>query len=275
MSDKKSATDDREKQVLCSASHLNLAGMFKHRALFLPQGQSIERNGLLCFSIGCPSIHGYLNGALLTSNELPGREVVRLSRDFFQALGYGFVTWIRDQVDDDLEQLLKSEGMTPVEDPGGPVMYTPNRLDLSHVPDGIEIRLATNAQDANDFASVTAEAFQMTSAIGKLAAAQIGVSKDSKVRAFVARENGKPISAAMAFVDQGIAGLYYVGTIPTARGRGLGSLCTLTATNAGFDLGARAVILQASQQGQTFYERIGYEVLTRYRWYSIDCASSG
>ena len=72
-----------------------------------------------------------------------------------------------------------------------------------------------------------------------------------------------------------MAGVYYVGTIPEARGRGLGSLCTRAATKAGFDLGARTVILQASQQGQTFYERIGYKVFTRYRWYIVDTTSDG
>lgn len=266
---------DRERQELCSAGFLNLAGMFKHRMGSIPQGRLLERNGLLCFSIGCPSVDGYLNGALSTGNELPAKEVLGLSKDFFQSLGYGFVIWIRDQTDRDLEQLLKLEGLKPVEDPGGPAMYTPHRLDPSHVPEGIEICRVTSAQDARDFASVAAAAFEMTPAISQLAIAQVGASNDPKVAAFVAREKGKPISAAFAFVDNGMAGVYYVSTIPEARGRGLGGLCTRAATNAGFDLGAQTVILQAAQRGQTFYERIGYKVFTRYRWYPISVTSGG
>jgi ribosomal protein S18 acetylase RimI-like enzyme len=63
-----------------------------------------------------------------------------------------------------------------------------------------------------------------------------------------------------------VAGIQLVGTIPGARGRGLGELCTRWAVNAGFELGARAIVLEASDAGEPLYLRLGFVEVSRYRW---------
>jgi ribosomal protein S18 acetylase RimI-like enzyme len=68
----------------------------------------------------------------------------------------------------------------------------------------------------------------------------------------------------MTVVTHGVAGIYWVGTIPAARGRGLAELCTRAAGNAGFDLGGRIAALQASPMGEPVYKRMGYFEVTRY-----------
>ena len=68
----------------------------------------------------------------------------------------------------------------------------------------------------------------------------------------------------MVIVTHGVAGVYWVGTAPGARGRGLAELCTRAAGNAGFDLGARVAALQASVMGEPVYRRMGYVEVTRY-----------
>ena len=87
------------------------------------------------------------------------------------------------------------------------------------------------------------------------------------VRAVVAWHDDDPVAAAMVVVSDGVAGVNYVGTVPEARGRGLGELTTRWATNAGFDLGAEVAALQASPMGEPVYRRMGYKEITRYRWY--------
>jgi predicted GNAT family acetyltransferase len=78
---------------------------------------------------------------------------------------------------------------------------------------------------------------------------------------------GEPASAAMAIHTHGIAGAYWVGTAPAARGKGLAELCTRTVGNAAFDRGATAVVLQASTMGEPIYKRMGYEAVTQYPYY--------
>ncbi len=78
----------------------------------------------------------------------------------------------------------------------------------------------------------------------------------------------RPAAAAVAILSDGIAGLYWVATLPEARGRGLGEACTRLAGNRAFELGARCVVLQASKMGEPIYRRMGYREVTRYRWYA-------
>ncbi len=86
------------------------------------------------------------------------------------------------------------------------------------------------------------------------------------VRAVVARDNGEPVAAAMVVVSDGVAGVQLVGTVPAARRRGLGELCTQWTVLAGFELGAEAAVLEASEAGEPVYLRMGFVELSRYRW---------
>ncbi len=71
----------------------------------------------------------------------------------------------------------------------------------------------------------------------------------------------------MTIVSHGVAGIYWVGSLERARGKGLGEATTAAATNAGFELGADLASLQASPMGKPIYERMGYETLFDYRLY--------
>ena len=71
----------------------------------------------------------------------------------------------------------------------------------------------------------------------------------------------------MLLFSHGIAGLYWVGTVPESRGRGLGAAVTRTLANHAFERGARAVVLQASPAGEPVYRTLGFREITRYPWF--------
>ncbi len=79
-----------------------------------------------------------------------------------------------------------------------------------------------------------------------------------EVAAFIADLDGEPVGIAMTIVSHGVAGIYWVGSLKQARGRGIGRAVTAAATNAGFDLGADVASLQASPMGRPIYEAMGY-----------------
>ena len=87
--------------------------------------------------------------------------------------------------------------------------------------------------------------------------------------------DSQPAAAAIAILSNGIAGLYWVATIPDARKRGLAEACTRLVSNRAFELGARCVVLQASEQGNPIYRRMGYREITNYRWYLKGPPTSG
>ena len=77
----------------------------------------------------------------------------------------------------------------------------------------------------------------------------------------VAYLDGAPVSCAMTLVSHGVAGVFYVATVASARRRGLGDALTRVAARAGFELGARAAWLGASEMGADLYRRIGFSDL--------------
>ena len=84
------------------------------------------------------------------------------------------------------------------------------------------------------------------------------------MRTVIAWEGDQPLATAQVVLSHGVAGVYYVGTVEAARGRGLAELVTRTVTNLGFDLGAALVTLQASSMGDPIYRRMGYREVYRY-----------
>ena len=79
----------------------------------------------------------------------------------------------------------------------------------------------------------------------------------------VARVDGRPVSTSLGFVGGGAVGLYGVGTVPDARGRGYGSAVTLAAMDWGRAKGADLAILHATELGEPVYRRLGFEAVCK------------
>ena len=104
----------------------------------------------------------------------------------------------------------------------------------------------------------------------KVAITDVDRFTEPHIGSVVAYLDGVPSAAAQLLLSHGIGGVYWVGTVESARGKGLGEVVTRAVTNRAFELGAAAVTLQASSMGEPIYARLGYETLYRYhglvRW---------
>src|SRR5262249_25448693 len=96
---------------------------------------------------------------------------------------------------------------------------------------------------------------------------RLDVLRAPHVTSVLARVDGTPAAGAMVILTHGIGGVYWVGTTPAARGRGLGELVTRIVGHLAVDVGARVVVLQASRMGEPIYRRMGYREVTRYPCY--------
>ena len=86
----------------------------------------------------------------------------------------------------------------------------------------------------------------------------------------VALLDNRPVASALAFVAGPVGVLSWIGTVPHARGRGLGKLITAAATHTAMAHGARTVGLQATEEGEPLYRALGFSEAARYARYVVE-----
>ena len=77
--------------------------------------------------------------------------------------------------------------------------------------------------------------------------------------------DGVPVTCAMAVMAGDAVGIFAVGTIPHARGKGYGSAVTAHAVCHGLAGGGKLAVLTASPDVQDVYKRIGFRVMETWR----------
>lgn len=84
---------------------------------------------------------------------------------------------------------------------------------------------------------------------------------------YLAYVEGAPAATSTLFVNDRVAGIYYVGTLAQCRKRGFGEAMTRHAVLQGASAGCDMASLQASPMGLPVYERMGFLQVGYYRSY--------
>jgi GNAT superfamily N-acetyltransferase len=247
-------------------AHLNLID--SSRQFFeLDPGATIEAEPGWLFGAGSASHPVISNAAFRRDDSVGASDFVAQARQFFAARGRGFSVWVRaGQAEDrDLAEAAEAAGLQTVF--AMPEMVLKGKLNRPALAAGTELRKLENLDQAVDFWRVAPAAY---ASIGFPPEVFAGYTNHAgllaeNVTAFVAYVDGEPVSIAMTIVSHGVAGIYWVGSLEQARGRGLGRAVTIAATNAGFELGAEIASLQASPMGKPIYLELGYETVFDYR----------
>jgi hypothetical protein len=253
---------------LLRVADLNLAESFREMARWHARTEILERDSMLltCGPDSFPALSFAMRAA---ADARPmAEEFLRVAKAFFAERKRAFSIRLRSHADADLVAACEALGLPCVADSPGMVLDAP--LTAAAALKGVELRMVKQPQDAADYGRIVAEAYESAglrkeSALLQFALPDRLVSPHLVVA--VAYVEGTPSSCAMGLLSHGIAGVYWVGTIPSARRLGLAELCTRAVGNEAFARGARRIVLQASAQGEPVYKAMGYREFTRYPWY--------
>jgi ribosomal protein S18 acetylase RimI-like enzyme len=181
---------------------------------------------------------------------------------FFQQLGipFGWNTGPSTRPRD-LGSVLKACGIEHLVDLAGMALDL-DGLDRPEVPGGLATREVRTRDDLRDWARVFREGFGLSEGSERGIAELIGAAwEDSggKWHHYVGTLDETPVGSSSMYLDQGVAGIYFVGTVPSARRRGIGTWMTFLALQDARALGTRWSVLHASPLGRGLYARLGFE----------------
>lgn len=246
--------------------HLNFIEFNRESSRWSEAGRLAEHDGVLLVATGS-AFPVLCNGVFRIDDRVPATTVLDMADQWFAELGRGYTLSPRAlDVDADLVDAAVERGLHELHT--SPEMVCRARLDDRDVPPGVELRWVETERDVDDFIEVNTEAYATLGMPTDVMPAVITPSRLCDVphlHTVVAYVEDRPVAAAQTLLSHGIAGVYWVGTVESGRGRGVGEAVTRAVTNRAFDLGAAANTLQASPMGRPIYERMGYEMIYDYR----------
>jgi ribosomal protein S18 acetylase RimI-like enzyme len=258
-----------ERAELLAAGDRNLADVFRLMARTTPGAVLEDDGGVVLFSM-LPTWPGpYTNGALRLQRSIAPEDVLARAAGFFDGRSFGYCVWIAAHADAALESAAVAAGLASISATGSPRLVVQQPLGPAEPPAGVTLVEVADDAGRLDYLAVTLAAYGPDLIPVEVAQAQLS-SLDAlagpSVRAVVAYGQDGPAAAAMVVSGGGVASVQLVGTVPATRRRGLGELCTRWAVAAGFEGGAGAVVLEASEMGDPVYRAMGFVEVSRYRW---------
>ncbi|HSJ49952.1 MAG TPA: GNAT family N-acetyltransferase [Actinomycetota bacterium] len=197
------------------------------------------------------------NNATLLRSPADDRDLLARLADFFSGRpGGGYTIWSLWPIPE-----LDARGVDGraipcmIREPGGESRPPPADLEVVEVDDDESVRQAE---------SLIVEVFGAGAGAGNVLT--VGCL-DDRLRVWVGRVDGRPVSTSMAYVGDGFVGVYCVATAADARGRGYGEALTWAATRSRPDLPAT---LQASSMGRPVYERMGFRTVAEFTVWALE-----
>jgi GNAT superfamily N-acetyltransferase len=249
-----------------AASHANLAHAMRVMARWQGPFACEERAGAMLVRGTTRFPSPYLNAALPMGPIDPAALRAEAAA-FFSDRRH--MVWTRGATDLALADHLTSAGWMALGEL--PIMVVEG--DVPPVQSPFSVRAVQSPSDLARLVDVSQAAYEEMKmpppVTAKLFRALTGAPEDLDEGADLglAYDGDHAVAAVVAITHEQIGGLYWVGTRPSARGRGAARAVTVWATRRCFARGARLVTLQASEAGEPVYRRLGYREVARYGRY--------
>ncbi|MCA0458531.1 MAG: GNAT family N-acetyltransferase [Chloroflexi bacterium] len=169
----------------------------------------------------------------------------------------------------DLGTYLDANGFEYVGDEPGMAAYLPT-LNIPPMPEGFRVERVQDAQSLKHWETTLGRGFgegikeaQWVTGVY----AKIGLDDSVPWRHFLGLQDGEPVATTSLYLGAGVAGIYFVSTVPSARRRGIGAAITAAALQHALEMGYQVGILGASSDGFPVYQRLGFRQFCTFRLY--------
>jgi GNAT superfamily N-acetyltransferase len=173
---------------------------------------------------------------------------------------------------DDLGRRLESIGLKPGGESPGMALDLLAISDRGDQPAGLTIRPVIDISDLSAWCDVIAICFQfegfVRDALFQLMDL-VGNDEQSPLRNYIGIFDGEVVASSTVLYGGGVAGIYNVGTMPAARGKGIGRSITLAPLIEARDAGYTIGVLESSPMGLNLYSKLGFKkycTFSRYIW---------
>jgi GNAT superfamily N-acetyltransferase len=211
-------------------------------------GRSIDLDGVVAAIVPGLSDLPIANAAVYRDAASLARALPTLDRAYREAGVQRSMVWVPPG-DDGATDALRAAGYAL--DAEAPAMA----LDLARLPaEDDPLEEWTETPDLEEIAEIVERSYG-------LADGAVGAALDgwlAPATAYVARLDGRPATCLTMLQVGTDAGIFMVGTIPEARGRGLARRLLLHALHDARGAGATVSTLQSSRLGYPVYRRLGY-----------------
>jgi hypothetical protein len=250
---------------LTARAHLNMLGFFRVSADHADAGALEEADGAILVRLGAQL--PFLNCVIPVDTVGDPARLLDRAESFFAGRSAGWVVVTREGAagDDALRAACDERGLAFQE--RYPEMVCEQPIDEPEPAPGCELRRVDDERSARTYWDLCNGSYPTLGfPPDTFTSFPESLLLDPQTSAFIAHRDGEPVACALGWLDAdtGMVFIGWVATVDAARRTGLGALCTIRATDDGFERGARAASLQASPMGYPVYDRLGYREIANY-----------
>ncbi|MEV4754762.1 GNAT family N-acetyltransferase [Micromonospora sp. NPDC049559] len=234
-----------------------------HRAYLL--GWDIGATGgpdLVTYRSGVP--HASLNGVLRVSGRAP-RDALAEARERLD--GVPRLWWAGPDSDAGTADTLVTLGAVPLGEM--PIMAVEiDRAAPAPIPAGL--RIAETAELDEFVGAYSRVSGIRPEGVAATVEREKAFAGDGTVVRLAGRlDDGRVVGTAVAWLSHGLLTLFFVGTQPEHRRRGIGAAMTRAALDLAAEHGVRTAALTASAAGEPVYRRLGFRTVGTFRLLSF------
>lgn len=227
------------------------------------KGEAVESHDLFITHCGFPETE--FNRAFLKN---PGADLAAAfarAEAYFAGVGLPFAFTVRSDREAECAGALRKagyvrQGKTPA------MLLAPIRDESVAVP-GLAIHELASDEDLVRFRETAFDGFGLPKQIAALFLTE-QLRRRPGTKLYLGCVDGAPACTASLLLTPGVAGIYWVATLPPFRKRGLGAAITWAAVRGGIEAGAVVASLQASAAGEAVYTRMGFTTPFHYAKYT-------